>query len=117
MNPVEVAFFWFRRDLRLEDNVGLFYALESKYPVIPLFIFDEIFSQKYKHFLHYSRSKNGRSQLFSFFSGLSDNNMKYVNLRESSKLSITIFLKVFQIFFLFKLIFYLKKMVFTRPKK
>ena len=41
MNKPEVAFFWFRRDLRLEDNVGLFYALESKYPVIPLFIFDE----------------------------------------------------------------------------
>ena len=41
MNKPEVAFFWFRRDLRLEDSVGLFYALESKYPVIPLFIFDE----------------------------------------------------------------------------
>ena len=36
-----VSFFWFRRDLRLEDNVGLFQALQSKYPVIPLFIFDE----------------------------------------------------------------------------
>jgi deoxyribodipyrimidine photo-lyase len=41
MNKQEIALFWFRRDLRLEDNVGLFYALESKYPVIPLFIFDE----------------------------------------------------------------------------
>ena len=41
MNKQEIAFFWFRRDLRLEDNVGLFHALESKYPVIPLFIFDE----------------------------------------------------------------------------
>jgi deoxyribodipyrimidine photo-lyase len=36
-----VSFFWFRRDLRLEDNIGLFHALESKYPVIPLFIFDD----------------------------------------------------------------------------
>jgi deoxyribodipyrimidine photo-lyase len=27
--------------LRLEDNIGLFHALESKYPVIPLFIFDD----------------------------------------------------------------------------
>ncbi len=36
-----VSFFWFRRDLRLEDNVGLFQALQSEYPVIPLFIFDE----------------------------------------------------------------------------
>ncbi|KIA87646.1 deoxyribodipyrimidine photo-lyase [Flavobacterium sp. AED] len=37
----EVSFFWFRRDLRLEDNVGLFHALKSEYPVIPLFIFDD----------------------------------------------------------------------------
>ena len=41
MNKSEVAIFWFRRDLRLDDNVGLYFALESKYPVIPLFIFDE----------------------------------------------------------------------------
>ena len=37
----EIAVFWFRRDLRLQDNVGLFFALKSKYPIIPLFIFDE----------------------------------------------------------------------------
>lgn len=41
MDKQEVSFFWFRRDLRLEDNVGLFHALQSKYPVIPLFIFDD----------------------------------------------------------------------------
>ena len=35
-----VAVFWFRRDLRLEDNAGLFYALKSEWPVLPLFIFD-----------------------------------------------------------------------------
>jgi deoxyribodipyrimidine photo-lyase len=46
MNKLEVAFFWFRRDLRLEDNVGLFHALESKYQVIPLFIFDEDILEK-----------------------------------------------------------------------
>lgn len=33
--------FWFRRDLRLEDNVGLFHALNSSAEVLPLFIFDE----------------------------------------------------------------------------
>jgi len=32
--------FWFRRDLRLEDNVGLFHALNSGDDVLPLFIFD-----------------------------------------------------------------------------
>lgn len=36
----KVVLFWFRRDLRLEDNVGLFNALESGFPVLPLFIFD-----------------------------------------------------------------------------
>ena len=41
MSKQEVSFFWYRRDLRLEDNVGLFHALQSKYPVIPLFIFDD----------------------------------------------------------------------------
>jgi deoxyribodipyrimidine photo-lyase len=41
MDKQEVAIFWFRRDLRLEDNVALFHSLESKYPVIPIFIFDE----------------------------------------------------------------------------
>lgn len=33
--------FWFRRDLRLEDNVGLFHALNSGQEVLPIFIFDE----------------------------------------------------------------------------
>ncbi|MBA4276672.1 deoxyribodipyrimidine photo-lyase [Flavobacterium sp.] len=41
MNKQEVTIFWFRRDLRLEDNVGLFHSLQSQYLVIPLFIFDD----------------------------------------------------------------------------
>lgn len=36
----EIAVFWFRRDLRLFDNVGLHQALQSGLPVMPLFIFD-----------------------------------------------------------------------------
>jgi len=35
-----INFFWYRRDLRLKDNVGLRAALRSENPVIPLFIFD-----------------------------------------------------------------------------
>ena len=35
-----VTIFWFRRDLRLDDNVGLFHALNSEYQVLPIFIFD-----------------------------------------------------------------------------
>jgi deoxyribodipyrimidine photo-lyase len=41
MSKQKVSLFWFRRDLRLDDNVGLFHALASEYPVIPLFIFDD----------------------------------------------------------------------------
>lgn len=36
----EIAIFWHRRDLRLEDNHGLYQALQSGYKVLPLFIFD-----------------------------------------------------------------------------
>ena len=32
--------FWFRRDLRLEDNAGLYAALSGKNKVLPIFIFD-----------------------------------------------------------------------------
>ncbi|RSC95719.1 cryptochrome/photolyase family protein [Tenacibaculum singaporense] len=37
----KVSIFWFRRDLRLEDNKGLHEALQSGNKVVPLFIFDE----------------------------------------------------------------------------
>jgi deoxyribodipyrimidine photo-lyase len=33
--------FWFRRDLRLDDNAGLFQALQSGEAVLPIFIFDD----------------------------------------------------------------------------
>ena len=36
--PVNV--FWFRRDLRLHDNAGLYHALKQGKPVVPIFIFD-----------------------------------------------------------------------------
>ena len=36
-----VNIFWFRRDLRLDDNVGFYNALKSEHPVLPIFIFDE----------------------------------------------------------------------------
>lgn len=41
MIRTKVNIFWFRRDLRLEDNTALFHALESDLPVIPIFIFDK----------------------------------------------------------------------------
>jgi len=33
--------FWFRRDLRLDDNAGLFHALNNGAEVLPIFIFDD----------------------------------------------------------------------------
>ena len=35
-----INLFWFRRDLRLDDNKGLYEALKGEYPVLPVFIFD-----------------------------------------------------------------------------
>jgi deoxyribodipyrimidine photo-lyase len=35
-----VVIFWFRRDLRIKDNAGLYHALKSGYKVVPVFIFD-----------------------------------------------------------------------------
>ncbi len=40
MKKEAVSIFWFRRDLRLEDNAGLYHALKSGHPVQPVFIFD-----------------------------------------------------------------------------
>jgi deoxyribodipyrimidine photo-lyase len=36
----QVNIFWFRRDLRLNDNAGLYHALKDGLPVVPIFIFD-----------------------------------------------------------------------------
>lgn len=41
MHKEEVVVFWFRRDLRLNDNAGLYHALKSGLKVLPLFIFDK----------------------------------------------------------------------------
>jgi deoxyribodipyrimidine photo-lyase len=38
--------FWFMRDLRLDDNAGLYHALKDGAPVLPLFIFDDNILQK-----------------------------------------------------------------------
>ena len=35
-----VSIFWFRRDLRLDDNLGFYEALKGDQPVLPIFIFD-----------------------------------------------------------------------------
>ncbi len=42
----KISAFWFRRDLRLDDNTGLIAALKSGKPVLPLFIFDRYILDK-----------------------------------------------------------------------
>ena len=37
----KINIFWYRRDLRLHDNAGLYHALKGDYPVMPVFIFDK----------------------------------------------------------------------------
>ncbi|MBB1139732.1 deoxyribodipyrimidine photo-lyase [Myroides sp. WP-1] len=36
----EIVLFWFRRDMRLHDNVGLYHAIQTGKKVLPVFIFD-----------------------------------------------------------------------------
>lgn len=60
---MKIAIFWFRRDLRLEDNVALYSALKSNNLVLPIFIFDQnILTQLEKNdarvnFIHISLKK------------------------------------------------------------
>jgi deoxyribodipyrimidine photo-lyase len=51
--------FWFRRDLRLDDNAGLFAALSSGLPVVPIFIFD-------RDILSYLEDKDDRRVSFIY---------------------------------------------------
>ena len=41
MSRDKINIFWFRRDLRLQDNHGLYQALSNELPVLPVFIFDK----------------------------------------------------------------------------
>lgn len=54
-----VNVFWFRRDLRLHDNAGLYEALNDEYPVVPLFIFDTEILEKLAN-------KNDRRVIFIY---------------------------------------------------
>lgn len=41
MSKERITIFWFRRDLRLDDNVGFLEALKGGLPLLPIFIFDK----------------------------------------------------------------------------
>jgi deoxyribodipyrimidine photo-lyase len=40
LDKPQISLFWFRRDLRLNDNTGLYHALREQKQVQPIFIFD-----------------------------------------------------------------------------
>lgn len=76
----KLSIFWFRRDLRLDDNAGLCQALASGFPVLPIFIFDKSIldalenkSDRRVDYIHQALSainlalKNHRSKLSSFY--------------------------------------------------
>ena len=44
-----ITIFWFRRDLRIDDNCGFFYALRENKNVLPIFIFDENILSKFSN--------------------------------------------------------------------
>jgi deoxyribodipyrimidine photo-lyase len=41
MTKEKISIFWFRRDMRLEDNAALWQALKSGNKILPIFIFDK----------------------------------------------------------------------------
>lgn len=72
---MKVSIYWFRRDLRLEDNRALFYALQAKHPVLPLFIFDtnitgELQANDARISFIYDQLKSIHKQLSGHHSGL-----------------------------------------------
>ncbi|QSE96043.1 cryptochrome/photolyase family protein [Fulvivirga lutea] len=76
MSKPKLSIFWFRRDLRLDDNIGLYNALKGDHPVLPLFIFDSEILDKLEdkddarvHFIH-SEISDINDQLRSKNSGL-----------------------------------------------
>lgn len=76
MNKGTLNIFWFRRDLRSHDNHGLYRALVSGVPVIPIFIFDRGILDKLEdrddrrvNFLH-DRVGDLQSELAGIGSGL-----------------------------------------------
>lgn len=42
----KITLFWFRRDLRLHDNAGLYHALKNNKNILPIFIFDTSILEK-----------------------------------------------------------------------
>lgn len=76
MSNNKITVFWFRRDLRLNDNAALYYALKENTDVLPIFIFDTTILNKLSNkfdrrvdFIHQALNKLN-SELYRFNSSL-----------------------------------------------
>ena len=75
MNKKQVNIFWFRRDLRLEDNTALYQALMDDLPVLAIFIFDT-------HILNKLEEKKDKRVAF-IHQTLNKSNLKLQNHKSS----------------------------------
>ena len=49
----KINIFWFKRDLRIIDNVGLYNSVKSKYPTLLLYVFEPvIINEEHYHNRH-----------------------------------------------------------------
>lgn len=48
-NKEKIVVCWLRRDLRLKDNKALYFAIQSGYKVLPIFIFDKDILEQFPH--------------------------------------------------------------------
>ena len=71
----KISIFWFRRDLRLDDNAALFHALKCGYKVLPIFIFDKNILDKLEN------KKDGRVEFIH--QALSEIQEKLISLESS----------------------------------
>ncbi|OIQ19987.1 MAG: deoxyribodipyrimidine photolyase [Bacteriovorax sp. MedPE-SWde] len=81
----EVSIFWFRRDLRIKDNMALYWSLKNNKNVLPIFIFDDSILKKIHKddqrikFIHDSLS-NLRDELISYGSDIHTFHEKPLNV-------------------------------------
>jgi deoxyribodipyrimidine photo-lyase len=85
----KINLFWFRRDLRLHDNAGLYHALKEGKKVLPIFIFDT-------NILHNLEDKSDKRIVF-IHQAISDLNTQLIELGTSIRVLCTNPIEAFDI--------------------
>ena len=87
MDQDRLTIFWFRRDLRINDNHGFFKALTSGHKVLPIFIFDkdilDTLPKEDKRLVFIHRQLNLIQKTMQSFGGLSVFHGKPLEIMES----------------------------------